>query len=631
MKFISPDEYQPTVISRAFDAPLHENLEKGDRPGHPFHGNQHTGGIGGGLEYVTQPGRLQQYSAAQQRAMVEDFERESGMTMEQAVNRAFGHLMHAPEEARQHAGWYRKVHDECEAIGKSLGVSTSMVVATVAAVSPQTAWDFARPKSKPRKDGKPPSDARPNMQVAIGVLKAWKLYTEPGKDGTVPKVKITKTLIKNKKLSVKQPGEYDLRELSVSDQAKVIKPFAGKLGGTDYMTDDMVKNALNILATGSIDGNLGGSKVRSFFNDIMSGGTATATTIDTYMARGLSNLPKEPAEHLLNDLGLAAPKDGTRTVAIDPDTGEQYNPRGRKWQSQFQKYPLNREGKPASTQGLGTYPVFEEILHQVTRKYNEQVAQTASPLGVFRGKALYPADVQAVLWYVYRWGLDASAPDAAAASDAATARLGIAKGDRAGHKFHGNQYVKVGPRGGRSAGIATREARNLPKTAYDSIRDEKQGHGITIKVGSGFRPRTGFIVSIPGHEEIIGQYEDLTPAVIKKYLRTHKKELSHDRHYLGGWKSGDKVYLDVSRRFRNMGEAIRFGLEGNQIAITWMKGKGEMDWIYLTGPESKEWSKEIAAAKSGLMKSDEQPIRFYLNHHDSPERILSEIRRLCEG
>jgi hypothetical protein len=75
----------------------------------------------------------------------------------------------------------------------------------------------------------------------------------------------------------------------------------------------------------------------------------------------------------------------------------------------------------------------------------------------------------------------------------------------------------------------------------------------------------GYMVSeYPDCEEIL--YE-LTPYDVLEFMDKHKDLLKDPANYLGTWENEGKVYLDISKRYDRVIDALDAGSRHNQIAV----------------------------------------------------------------
>lgn len=89
---------------------------------------------------------------------------------------------------------------------------------------------------------------------------------------------------------------------------------------------------------------------------------------------------------------------------------------------------------------------------------------------------------------------------------------------------------------------------------------------------NGQAPRSGYMVALPGHTQIVTESDLNGPnahEVLRQYGMNHADVLSAKGAHIGGWtdKATGKTYLDVSHNFRNREAAIKAGKARNQIAI----------------------------------------------------------------
>ena len=215
--------------------------------------------------------------------------------------------------------------------------------------------------------------------------------------------------------------------------------------------------------------------------------------------------------------------------------------------------------------------------------------------------------------------------------------IGALSKEAAGHKFRGNQWTGgIGGQGEKPKSKRERPSEN--SIAAYTVREilERPTHGVSLRLATAFEPKSGTMVSLPGHEEMIGKASDLTPNTVSQYIAKHRKALDAKGNYLGGWldTSTGAVYLDVSKRHRTVEDGIRAGVKADQIAIVTLHGKPEdAQFITLKGPGSEEHRDAVKRVLEGgkfeLSKADDQHlVRFYLNHNDTPQRIVAQITAL---
>ena len=97
------------------------------------------------------------------------------------------------------------------------------------------------------------------------------------------------------------------------------------------------------------------------------------------------------------------------------------------------------------------------------------------------------------------------------------------------------------------------------------INDCLSGKGASYNISTGdFNPRSGYMVSIRGHERIL---DNPDRDQVLQYIKDKSGECaSDDALYYGGWRP-DRLYLDLSRRYEILSEAMRAGRDAGQIEI----------------------------------------------------------------
>jgi hypothetical protein len=100
----------------------------------------------------------------------------------------------------------------------------------------------------------------------------------------------------------------------------------------------------------------------------------------------------------------------------------------------------------------------------------------------------------------------------------------------------------------------------------------KNPGGFSVKPKNGKMPSNGYMVSIPGHTQIVSEAALKGPQggdIIKQYANAHADVLNDPRAHIGGWtdKATGKTYLDVSHNISGRSAAVSAGKKHNQIAI----------------------------------------------------------------
>lgn len=109
----------------------------------------------------------------------------------------------------------------------------------------------------------------------------------------------------------------------------------------------------------------------------------------------------------------------------------------------------------------------------------------------------------------------------------------------------------------------------LSPRVLDVIRHNPGGFSVTP---TGKQPKSGFMVSIPGHTQILDAkalHGPQSQSIIQNYAKAHAAVLSQPGAHIGGWthEGEGKVYLDVSHNVRDKSTAMRLGQFHNQIAV----------------------------------------------------------------
>lgn len=89
--------------------------------------------------------------------------------------------------------------------------------------------------------------------------------------------------------------------------------------------------------------------------------------------------------------------------------------------------------------------------------------------------------------------------------------------------------------------------------------------GFSVKPSTGASPKSGYMVSIPGHTKIVAG--DVDETTLRNYANEHADVLQHEGAHIGGWQHEGNTYLDVSHRYGSKSAAASAGKKHNQIAI----------------------------------------------------------------
>lgn len=102
--------------------------------------------------------------------------------------------------------------------------------------------------------------------------------------------------------------------------------------------------------------------------------------------------------------------------------------------------------------------------------------------------------------------------------------------------------------------------------SWNELVEKAKADGFSVQLMSGDVPTTGYMVALSGHEEIVPA-SALTVDRLTRYVRTHFDALMGDNMFLGAWREGDDVYLDVSQCVGTRPEALFLARRRAQLAI----------------------------------------------------------------
>ena len=79
--------------------------------------------------------------------------------------------------------------------------------------------------------------------------------------------------------------------------------------------------------------------------------------------------------------------------------------------------------------------------------------------------------------------------------------------------------------------------------------------------------KNGYMVSMAGYETVIS-LEDLKDyKQVEKILIKYKKLARKKGAFIGAWINENKLYLDLSKNYKRLGNAMKIGKKNNQLAI----------------------------------------------------------------
>lgn len=102
--------------------------------------------------------------------------------------------------------------------------------------------------------------------------------------------------------------------------------------------------------------------------------------------------------------------------------------------------------------------------------------------------------------------------------------------------------------------------------ASQQLEKQAEAGGFTYRRIAG-APKDGFMVSPYPEAEFKEPVADFDADDVRRYRREHRALLSRPGHFLGGWRDGDTIYLDISIRSDTVEEAARIAREKKQLAI----------------------------------------------------------------
>lgn len=103
---------------------------------------------------------------------------------------------------------------------------------------------------------------------------------------------------------------------------------------------------------------------------------------------------------------------------------------------------------------------------------------------------------------------------------------------------------------------------SLSAKAFAQVVNTEGGASHNIKTSA---PATGpgVMVSVPGAEKVTSA--PITPKQVQSFRSEHANVASNDEYH-GAWKSGDKIFQDISRKEPTLDAARKAGSAGKQIA-----------------------------------------------------------------
>ena len=102
--------------------------------------------------------------------------------------------------------------------------------------------------------------------------------------------------------------------------------------------------------------------------------------------------------------------------------------------------------------------------------------------------------------------------------------------------------------------------------SWNELVEQAKSEGFSVQLVSGDVPTTGYMVALSGHEERV-PVEAFTLDRLVRYVKDHADALLEGDTYLGAWRDGDVVFLDVSECVTSRAKALFLGAERGQLAI----------------------------------------------------------------
>lgn len=134
--------------------------------------------------------------------------------------------------------------------------------------------------------------------------------------------------------------------------------------------------------------------------------------------------------------------------------------------------------------------------------------------------------------------------------------------------------------GGSRSPRVTRSGRRYAFDAGLAARELQQQGGFSHQRTTGAVPRSGWMVSQHGSEEIVPGHA--SPRQIDEYRQAHPNPVARPRQYVGGWYDEGKTYLDQSVNVRSAAKAHAMGREHAQRAI-YDVGRSEVYRVHHAG------------------------------------------------
>lgn len=129
----------------------------------------------------------------------------------------------------------------------------------------------------------------------------------------------------------------------------------------------------------------------------------------------------------------------------------------------------------------------------------------------------------------------------------------------------GGQFTDKGGGGGRATAAARRAAGLKPERGGAMLEALREG-GFSESL-AGDTPKGGYMTAVTLDSEFSKPIDEFTLEDILDYVTQYAEELSQPDTYVGGWLDEGIGYLDISKNFQDLNEALSAAKAGNQLAI----------------------------------------------------------------
>jgi hypothetical protein len=103
--------------------------------------------------------------------------------------------------------------------------------------------------------------------------------------------------------------------------------------------------------------------------------------------------------------------------------------------------------------------------------------------------------------------------------------------------------------------------------AIEVVEAVKANGGASVRVEDGSGPTERYVVALGKEFASIVPEPEFNESAVRQFVWNYGGALAPVARYLGAWQNEGLVYLDVVETFSDLSQAIRAGVERNQIAI----------------------------------------------------------------